>query len=94
MTDATFLTSHGFSQEQADALDAWVAARGAPATRADLAEVRAELQAFRVEAARDNANLAAGIGSDIRAIRADLDSMRADIGEIRRLLERRPWWRR
>jgi hypothetical protein len=72
-----------------------------PATKADLA-------ALGVELSRDIANLAAGVGSDIRAIREDvalihadlagmrddIAGMREDVAGIRQLLERRrPWWR-
>jgi len=67
------------------------------ATRADLVEVRVELS-------RDIANLATGIGTDLREIRAqlttqgqDLAGIHAELAEIRHLLERRafrwPWER-
>jgi uncharacterized protein (UPF0335 family) len=60
------------------------------ATKADLVEVR-----------RDIADLATGIGSDLRAMRQDMEGMRADVAwmrsettEIRRLLQHRAfrWW--
>jgi len=59
-----------------------------PSTMTDVENVRVELS-------RDIANLASGIGTDLREIRAQLTSQGDDIAEIRRLLERRtfrwPW---
>ncbi len=63
---------------------------------------KADLAAVRIELSRDIANLATGIGKDLRDVRqdlatvhADLGEIHTDLGEIRRLLERRafrwPW---
>jgi len=46
-----------------------------PATKADLAEARLELS-------RDIANLAKGIGDDVRAIRADISGLRQDFASL------------
>ena len=79
-------------EQRLSRLEGRVDALGTPATKADVAEVRVELS-------RDIANLAEGIGNDLRAIRADVASLaetvaglRQDVSEIRRLLERRRFW--
>jgi len=73
-------------EQRLSRLEGRVDALGTPATKADVAEVRIELS-------RDIANLATGIGNDLRAIRADVATLREDVAEIRRLLERRrTWW--
>jgi hypothetical protein len=79
--------------ERLTRLEGRVDALGTPATKADLAEVRLELS-------RDIANLASGIGGDLRSIRADVAGLRTDmagvhtdLAAIRVLLERRRrWW--
>jgi hypothetical protein len=72
-------------EERVALLEARADARSLPATRADLAAVEVSIR-------HDIADLASGIGGDLRGMRQDLTYMRGEMTEIRRLLQRRRWW--
>ena len=58
----------------------------------DLTEFRTELQKFRLEASRDNADLARGIREEFGRLYARLDGIAAGQAEILAELRRRPRW--
>jgi hypothetical protein len=80
-------------EERLTRLEGRVDALGTPATKADLTSLGIQLS-------KEIADLATGIGGDLRSIRADVAGLRtdmagvhADLAAIRVLLERRRrWW--
>jgi hypothetical protein len=72
-------------EERVARLEARLDAQAQHATRADLAAVEVSIR-------KDIADLATGIGGDLRGMRQDLTYMRGEMTEIRRLLQRRRWW--
>jgi hypothetical protein len=58
----------------------------------DLTEFRTELQKFRLEAARDNADLARGIREEFDRVYVRLDAIARGQSEILTEIRRRRWW--
>jgi predicted nuclease with TOPRIM domain len=59
---------------------------------AGLTEFRTELQKFRLEASRDNADLARGIKEEFTRLYARIDRLEHGQAEILAILRRRRWW--
>jgi chromosome segregation ATPase len=74
MTDTEFLTSHGFSQEQAEALQTWAAAREATfSQRIDTVQTTLNRVALGMEGvARDVTRGFAGLGAQIDGVHTRL----------------------
>jgi len=84
MTDTDFLTSHGFSQEQAEALQTWAAAREATFNqRFDTLQTTLNRVALGMEGvARDVARGFAGMGAQIDGVHTRLGRVEDRLGRV------------
>ncbi len=89
----TALKQAGFAEPQAEAVVNTMgeALGGTVATKADIAELRAEMAALRAELKGDLTAVQAKLEADIAAVKTDMATLRADMAEQFTALYKQLW---